>query len=106
MLPIKIKLRVYGDEVEIKLYNNELLDDFLSRVESITSIPKASLMLKIAEDTVIRRIDRQVRNVENPQIFNSLRDVKVSDGTVILVEMKDESQMANEGDDIQEQLNS
>lgn len=64
--PIKIKLRVYGDEVELKVYNNELLDDFLSRIESMTSIPKASLMLKIAEDTVIRRIDRQIRNIDNP----------------------------------------
>lgn len=104
--PIQLKLRVYGDEVLLKLYSNELLEDFLSRLESLTSIPKNSLMLKIAEDTMIRRIDRQTRSADNPSILNTLRDVKVGDGTVILIEMKDDSQLANENEDVLDTLNA
>lgn len=40
---------------------------------------------------MIRRIDRLIVNQENPNIKNTLKDVKVGDNSAILVEMKDES---------------
>lgn len=57
----------------------------------MTTIPAPQISLKVVEDTVIRRIDRQIYNRENPTVKNTLKDVKVGDNTAILVEMKDEN---------------
>lgn len=57
----------------------------------MTSIPAPQVSLKVVDDTMIRRIDRQIWNMENPTIKNTLRDLKIGDNTAILVEMKDES---------------
>lgn len=62
-------------------------------VEGFTTIPAEKISLKIVDDTMIRRIDRQVRNAENPNIKNTIKDVKVIDGTVILIEVKDDTQV-------------
>lgn len=34
------------------------MDELIQKVENITSIPAASISLKVVEDTMIRRIDR------------------------------------------------
>lgn len=39
-----------------------------------------------------RRIDRQTRNLDNPNILNTLRDLKVNDNAGILVETKNEDE--------------
>ncbi|CDW84271.1 ubiquitin carboxyl-terminal hydrolase 40 [Stylonychia lemnae] len=102
--PIKLRLRFYGEEFEQKLYNNTTIADFLNIVESTTSIPVAQICLKVVEDTVIRRIDRQLKNADNPNILNTLRDLKIVDNAAILVEMKDESQVSQEEDEIKQSL--
>jgi methylthioribose-1-phosphate isomerase len=52
------------------------------------------------EDTVIRRIDRQKYNKDDPSIKNRLIELKVVDGSAILVEEKDPQEIANESDDV------
>ena len=49
--------------------------------------------MKVVEDTVIRRIDRQLFNKDNPNIKNKLKDLKVVDGSALLVEDKDSTEV-------------
>lgn len=76
------------------MYNNVFLEDLIKTIESITTIPANLISLKVVDDTSIRRIDRQTRNIDNPNIKNTLKDVKLVDNSALLVEMKDESQAA------------
>lgn len=85
-----MKLRFYGEEFEVKVYNNILLEEFIRKVEEMTSIPAPQVSLKVVDDTMIRRIDRQIWNIDDPNVKNTLRDLKIVDNTAILVEMKDE----------------
>lgn len=37
--PMQVKLRFYGEEFEVKVYSNILLEEFIGKVEGMTSIP-------------------------------------------------------------------
>lgn len=53
-------------------------------------------MVKVVEDTMIRRIDRKVYNSDNPNIKNSLKDLKIIDNSALLVELKDPAELQQE----------
>lgn len=72
------------------------LEDLINSIEQITTIPANLVSLKVVDDTAIRRIDRQTKNADNPNIKNTLNDVKLVDNSALLVEMKDENQAAQE----------
>lgn len=74
----------------MQVYNNLTIEELLYKIEAMTTIPFKQISLKVVEDTVIRRIDRQIKNVYNPNVKNTLKDVKVVDNTSILVETKEE----------------
>jgi hypothetical protein len=46
----------------VKVYNNLPLDDLIHRISLMTELEAKQLMIKIVEDTMIRRIDRKVYN--------------------------------------------
>ncbi len=51
---------------------------------------------------MIRRIDRKVFNADNPNIKNTLKDLKIVDNSALLVELKDPTELQQEqihGDD-------
>jgi len=50
------------------------------------------LSVKVVEDTVIRRIDRKIYNVDNPKIKNTLKELKVVENSALLIELKDPSE--------------
>ena len=54
--------------------------------------------MRLSEETQTRRIDKQVRNLDNPNILNTLKDLKVMDNAGILVEAKPESEADDEPD--------
>jgi CHASE3 domain sensor protein len=59
-------------------------------------------MIKIVEDTMIRRIDRKVFNSDNPNLKNTLKDLKILDNSALLVELKDPTELQQDlahGDD-------
>ncbi len=80
----------------MSVYNNLMLEEFIGKVEQMTSIPANLVSLKVVDDTMIRRIDRQIWNIDDPNVKNRLKDLKIVDNTAILVEMKDEQQVEME----------
>jgi hypothetical protein len=59
-------------------------------------------MIKIVEDTMIRRIDRKVFNSDNPNLKNTLKDLKILDNSALLIELKDPTELQQDlalGDD-------
>jgi hypothetical protein len=101
-LPISIKLRHFGNENVVKVYNNLHLDDLISQISILAQLEAKTLMIKIVEDTMIRRIDRKVFNSDNPNLKNTLKDLKILDNSALLVELKDPTELQQDlaqGDD-------
>lgn len=102
ILPITIKVRHFGNENMVEVYNNLPLDDLIQRISILTQLEAKTQMIKIVEDTMIRRIDRKVFNSDNPNIKNTLKDLKIIDNSALLVELKDPAELQQElvqGDD-------
>ena len=57
-VPISIKVRFYGEEKVLKVYNNMLLEELMRMIEALSSIELKKQSVKVIEDTVIRRVDR------------------------------------------------
>ena len=70
-----------------------LLEELMYKIESMTTIPFKEISLKVVEETMIRRIDRQIFNRDNPTIKNTLKDLKIIENSAILVEKKDENEV-------------
>jgi hypothetical protein len=101
-LPISIKVRHFGNENVVKVYNNLPLDDLILQISILAQLEAKTLMIKIVEDTMIRRIDRKVFNSDNPNLKNTLKDLKILDNSALLVELKDPSELQQDlalGDD-------
>jgi hypothetical protein len=62
ILPISVKVRHFGNENTLRVYNNLVLEDFINRVGELTQIEAKQLSIKVVEDTVIRRVDRKTLN--------------------------------------------
>lgn len=65
-----------------------LLEDLLKKISDITTIPLNQISLKVVEESLIRRIDKQINNADNPTKKNTLKDVKLIDNTALLVEVR------------------
>ena len=86
----------FGDEALIRVYNNLTLVDFLKKIEDITTIPANQIVLRVSEETLTRRINKQTKNLDNPNILNTLKDLKIMDNAGILVETKGENEVDDE----------
>jgi hypothetical protein len=93
ILPISVKVRHFGNENTLRVYNNLVLEDFINRVGELTQIEAKQLSVKVVEDTVIRRIDRKTLNQDNPTIKNTLKDLKIVDNSALLIELKDPAEI-------------
>jgi len=80
----------------IKTYNNLTLEDLIQRISVLTQIEAKQLMVKVVEDTVIRRVDRKTLNQDNPNVKNTLKDLKIIDNSALLVELKDPEELAQD----------
>lgn len=98
VLPITLRLRVFGDETVLQEYNNLLLEDLIQKISDITSFPVKQILLKVIEENLIRRIDRQIYNQNDPNKKNTLKDIKLTDNAALMVDMKSEEELAKETD--------
>jgi hypothetical protein len=96
ILPMTVKIRHFGNENSIKTYNNLTLEDLIHRISALTQIEAKQLTVKVVEDTVIRRVDRKTLNQDNPNIKNTLKDLKIIDNSALLVDLKDPEELAQE----------
>lgn len=65
------------------------MEDLLLQIGGLTEQESKAISVKVVEDTVIRRVDRQILNKDNPTIKNKLSDLKIVDNSALLVELKD-----------------
>ena len=86
--PITVKLRHFGKEDQLQVYDNMNVDDFIYQISLKVDKQAKLLSVKVVEDTVIRRIDRRVMNIDNPNIKNTLKNLKIIDNSALLVEEK------------------
>lgn len=89
MTPVTLKIRHFGNEDQLQVYNNLLMEDLLLQIGGLTEQESKAISVKVVEDTVIRRVDRQILNKDNPTIKNKLSDLKIVDNSALLVELKD-----------------
>ena len=45
------------------------------------------MSVKIVEESMIRRIDKHIKNQDDPTKYNTLKDVKIVENTAILFEV-------------------
>jgi len=95
ILPIRLKIRVFGDEVEKVVYNTLSLYLLLKQLQDMTGLDAGIMKVKAIEDARIRRIDNKFKTDE-AKMVNSLLDLEIYDGTPIVVEVKEEDELEEE----------
>ena len=102
VLPVSLKLRHFGQETLLKVYNNLCMEDLIFKISHVTQLEPNTLSVKVVEDTVIRRVDRKLVSIDNPTIKNTLRDLKIVDNSALLIELKDPAELEAEASEDQE----
>jgi len=102
VLPVSLKLRHFGQETVLKVYNNLCMEDLIFKISHVTQLEPNTLSVKVVEDTVIRRVDRKLVSIDNPTIKNTLRDLKIVDNSALLIELKDPAELEAEASEDQE----
>lgn len=53
----------------------------------MTGLDKNKINAKVVEENLIRRIDRQIHNKDNPTLLNTLYDLKIVDNSALLLDV-------------------
>ena len=91
--PIALKLRLFGEEIMFNVYTNMLIEELMVKISDISTIPLPSLSLKVFEGNIIKRLDKNIFNIDNPSKKNTIKDLKLTETTPILVEMKTDEEI-------------
>jgi hypothetical protein len=70
------------------------MDDFLALLSVKIDRDISTVTVKVVEETLIRRIDKRVMNIDNPNVKNTLRDLKIVDNSALLIEEKSQEELA------------
>jgi hypothetical protein len=93
ILPISIRVRSAELEFTLKVYNNINLEELIQLIAFRINLEPQKISVKVVEDTVIRRVDRLKFNKENPNVKNTLRDLKIVENSALLIEGKEPSEV-------------
>ena len=88
-MPIRLKVRIFDEEVELTFYNTTPLEDLFTKLSDMSGIAKDQLKVKSICDAKIRRIENK-----NPQ--NTLKMLEIIDKSTITVEIKDDQDVEQE----------
>ena len=88
-MPIRLKVRIFDEEVELTFYNTTPLEDLFTKLSDMSGIAKDQLKVKSICDAKIRRIESK-----NPQ--NTLKMLEIIDKSTITVEVKDDQDIEQE----------
>ena len=91
--PLTVRVRHFGNEDSVQVYNSMPMDAFLALLSVKIGREISTVTVKVVEDTLIRRIDKRVMNIDNPNIKNTLRDLKIVDNSALLIEEKSEEEL-------------
>lgn len=98
--PITLKIRHFGKEDAFQVYSNLTMEDLLTQIGYLTEQDPKAISVKVVEDTVIRRVDRQILNKDNPTLKNKLSCLKIVDNSALLIEMKDSDEIEAGEDEV------
>lgn len=96
--PVSLKVKIFGNELDLKLYANMTVKQFLSNMAAVGNIEADKLKAKIIDEVKATRIDTQIYDKETltlpeeVRILNTLADVKVAQGCVIMCDEKTEEE--------------
>ena len=49
IIPLKLTVTIFGEDIELIMYSSTLLDSLLSTLEEMTSIKKSEIKLKVSK---------------------------------------------------------
>ena len=61
-IPIRLRLRVFGEEVEFLTYSSNTIENLLTQLTERTGLDPKSFKVKALEESKIRRIDNKLNN--------------------------------------------
>ena len=106
VLPIRLRIKVFGDETELLVYNSMSAYLLLKKLEDMTSFaPETMKVIAVSGVGSNRReirIDNRARTPEALMTV-SLLELDLNDGTEIQVDLKDEEEIAREQQEAQQQ---
>ena len=89
-------MRFFGEESVIQVFNNINLVALMEKFQTITGVPANKQSIKVVDENLIRRIDRQIYNKDTPSVLNTLKDLKITDNAAILLEVKNDDEAAQD----------
>jgi len=69
------------------------LDEFLDLLALLTHQEKDKLKVKVIEESIVRRVDKLIYNLQDPNKLNNLKDLKIVDNSALLIEIKTDQDM-------------
>ena len=103
--PVDIKVKIFGNELDMKLYSNMTVQEFLTNMAAVGGIEVEKMKAKIIEETKAVRIDSQIYEKETStlplemRVLNTLADVKVQNNTMILCDEKTDEELNEQNQD-------
>ena len=97
-----IKIRFEGQDFNLDVYSSQTVQNLLEKLSERTGVPNAHIKCKLIEETRQTRIDRLIWNKEfltlpeDKWVANTLKDAKIVHNSVLLVEMKDETDIEDD----------
>jgi len=82
-MPLRLRLRVFGDEVELLAYNTLTINSLIDRITDRIGLERAAIKGKVLEENTIRRIDTKLKDKGNKSHWTTLQDLKIVDNTPI-----------------------
>lgn len=82
-MPVRLRMRVFGDEVELLAYNTLTINSLVDRITERIGLERAAIKVKILEENTIRRIDNKLKDKGNKSRWTTLQDLKIVDDTPI-----------------------
>ena len=103
--PVDIKVKIFGNELDLKLYSNMTVQEFLTNMAAVGGIEVDKMKAKIIEETKVIRIDTQIYEKETStlplemRVLNTLADVKVQSNSMILCDEKTDEELEDQDQD-------
>jgi len=91
-MPLRLRMRVFGDEVELLAYNTLTINSLMDRITDRIGLERAAIKAKVLEENTIRRIDNKLKDKGNRSRWTTLQDLKIVDNTPIQIEVKEEQE--------------
>ena len=92
ILPLKLKVQVFGDEAELLVYNTFTGEQLLRKAAEMTGLERATMKVKAVVESRTKRLD----NKPAAELSKSLAELELTHNVSVIVDLKDEEDLADE----------